>query len=353
MGIASDDQTTAWTTDDESSKNMEAVLEVVDRLGQAKSADETIDVALATIRRAFEWDYGSFWRLHRDENLLRFAQESGTVSPQFRTVTIEASFARGVGLSGTTWAENRLVFVPDLAEVTDCCRAPAAKEAGVQSGVCFPITREGSLIGTMDFFATRRVNLSPQRHDVLESVGKLVSSSLDRFAELERSAEATENARAISQVLQAVTEASTPEDVAVRALNEVRSAFGWAYGSYWKIDPQVNELRFCIDSGTVTPDFHQATATASFQKGVGLSGRTWATEDLFFVEDLGQIGAAGGCKVGGLFSDSNRPPDRWHDGLLLDRSASALSGTAASASGCRQDDLAGIDANQRTTALAE
>jgi hypothetical protein len=44
-------------------------------------------------------------------------------------VPLEASFAEGVGLSGRAWRNRDLVFVPDLAEVTDCVRAPAAASA--------------------------------------------------------------------------------------------------------------------------------------------------------------------------------------------------------------------------------
>jgi hypothetical protein len=47
-------------------------------------------------------------------------------------VTLTASFTEGVGLSGRAWRARDLVFVKDLAEVTDCVRAPAAQRAGVK-----------------------------------------------------------------------------------------------------------------------------------------------------------------------------------------------------------------------------
>jgi len=64
-----------------------------------------------------------------------------------------------VGLSGRAWKARDLVFVEDLAEMTECARAPAARRAGVKSGVCLPIVVSGQVVGTMDFFASRTRNL--------------------------------------------------------------------------------------------------------------------------------------------------------------------------------------------------
>lgn len=48
--------------------------------------------------------------------------------------------------------------------------------------------------------------------------------------------EANENSIAIVKVVEAVSKASTVNDAAVAALETVKAAFGWAYGSYWRLD---------------------------------------------------------------------------------------------------------------------
>ncbi|WP_456238366.1 methyl-accepting chemotaxis protein [Motilibacter deserti] len=78
------------------------------------------------------------------------------------------------------WRTRDLVFVPDLGEVKDCVRAPAAQRAGVRSGVCFPIVVGGRVHGTMDFFFKQTLTPSPARLDALRNVGRLVSQSLTR-----------------------------------------------------------------------------------------------------------------------------------------------------------------------------
>lgn len=120
-------------------RDMAAVNSVLRDVSTAKTPEEAMGQALDTIRRGFGWAYGSYWRIAEAERALRFVQESGEVGQEFREVTLTASFTEGVGLSGRAWRARDLVFVRDLAEVTDCVRAPAARRAGVKSGVCLPI----------------------------------------------------------------------------------------------------------------------------------------------------------------------------------------------------------------------
>ncbi|WP_304515656.1 methyl-accepting chemotaxis protein [Cellulomonas sp. JZ18] len=92
----------------------------------------------------------------------------------------------GVGLAGRAWLARELVFVPDLADVTDCVRAPAARAAGVQSGVCLPILVDGRVVGTMDFFVLERLDLTPGRRRALQDAAYLVGQALGRFTAADR-----------------------------------------------------------------------------------------------------------------------------------------------------------------------
>jgi hypothetical protein len=170
----------------------EAVTAVVTKIGAASSQEEALRVALDTVRSAFGWAYGSYWALDEQAEVLKFQQESGSAGEEFRAVTLSASFAEGVGLSGRAWRAKELVFVQDIGQVTDCVRAPAAQRAGVKSGVCFPLVVSGKVIGTMDFFVDRTVELSDSRSASLRNVQQLVSQRIDV---LRRNEESAENAR--------------------------------------------------------------------------------------------------------------------------------------------------------------
>ena len=171
---------------DEARANTQAVTAVVRALAEATTLDAAARAALAAVRACFGWAYGSYWRVDPATQSLRFALESGDAGEEFRRVTLAASFREGVGLSGRAWKARDLVFVQDLGDVKDCVRAPVAQKVGVRSGICFPITDAGKVVGTMDFFATETLELSEERLDTLRSVGVLVSQALERVAQTER-----------------------------------------------------------------------------------------------------------------------------------------------------------------------
>jgi len=104
------------------------VTTVVTRMGSARDQETALKVALDTVRTAFGWAYGSYWALDPAANVLRFQQESGSAGEEFRKVTLAASFAEGVGLSGRTWRSRDLYFVRDIGEMTTASarRPPSA-----------------------------------------------------------------------------------------------------------------------------------------------------------------------------------------------------------------------------------
>lgn len=101
--------------------------------------------------------------------------------------------------------------------------------------------------------------------------------------------EANANTSAVLKVVEAVNLAKTVDEVAKVALDTVKSAFGWAYASYWSVDAKDNALKFAVESGSVNEEFRRVTMIASFREGEGLSGRAWKTRDLFFTEDIGEM----------------------------------------------------------------
>jgi putative methionine-R-sulfoxide reductase with GAF domain len=168
-----------------------AVTNVVAALGDATDSASALRIALDSVRTAFGWAYGSYWQVDREHNVLRFQVESGSAGDEFRKVTLAATFAEGVGLSGRAWRAKDLVFVRDIGELTDCVRAPAAQRAGVRSGVCFPILSNGRIIGTMDFFTAEYIDLSESRRAALRNVAQLVSQRLDVVRAAESAAESS------------------------------------------------------------------------------------------------------------------------------------------------------------------
>jgi methyl-accepting chemotaxis protein len=164
-----------------------------------------------------------------------------------------------------------------------------AQRAGIRSGVCFPLFEAGNVVGTMDFFSNRALELTDDRKETLRAVGMLVSQSLERIAEAERQAEAALDLGAVNTVLSELATATTEEAAIRQALDAIRQGFGWQYGSFWKVDPDSRELGFVQESGNAGDEFRRVTRSASFKEGVGLAGRAWKARDMVFVPDLGSL----------------------------------------------------------------
>ncbi|MEM1063436.1 MAG: GAF domain-containing protein, partial [Planctomycetota bacterium] len=273
----------------ESQVNFAAITAMATRMADLTDMDEAVATALEIARENFEWEYASFWRYDKTQDELKFGFDSGSVSAEFAAVTAEATFAKGVGLAGRAWQRNELVFVPDLGEVADCVRASVAKRSDVKSGIAMPLHVHGQILGTIDFFATKEITLSPTRMGVLQGLARILSSLLTRLRDRQLDKERETCVVATNAVATALSSSKRGDDAVKLAIDHVRQEFGWAYSSFWKIDPKDQVLKFCVDSGDVDAGFRQVTEAATFEKGVGLAGKTWQRGELVFVEDIAEM----------------------------------------------------------------
>jgi methyl-accepting chemotaxis protein len=110
--------------------------------------------------------------------------------------------------------------------------------------------------------------------------------TLERSNAEDTTSEARRNTRAVLSVVEALTHATTADEVVAAALAAVRSAFDCAYGSWWQLDARDHVLRFAFDSGAATEELRRVSRDARVGEGEGLAGRAWETRDLYFVQDL-------------------------------------------------------------------
>ena len=101
--------------------------------------------------------------------------------------------------------------------------------------------------------------------------------------------EANANTHAMVNTISAIVKAETVEDVVRATLNTIRKEIGWAYASYWTVDPVENVLVFCSESGRVDDEFQRLTRTARFHEGEGLNGRAWRLRDIVHIADLAAL----------------------------------------------------------------
>lgn len=133
--------------------------------------------------------------------------------------------------------------------------------------------------------------VSPIYDSARNYLGPMVTWELisDQVEAERRQKEAAENTQAVNSVMEAVTRAAVPEEAARMGVEAMRNAFGFAYGSYWVVDPQRGGLRFASECGSVNDEFRRVTLEAVFREGEALNGRAWRNRDLFVAEDIGEM----------------------------------------------------------------
>jgi PAS domain S-box-containing protein len=90
-------------------------------------------------------------------------------------------------------------------------------------------------------------------------------------------------------VARILADAATVEEATVPVLRALGEALGWEIGALWTIDASANRLR-CVGvwhtASSSAADFIAVTREASFESGVGLPGRVWATGAAAWIADV-------------------------------------------------------------------
>jgi GAF domain-containing protein len=169
----------------------------------------------------------------------------------------------------------------------ECQRWQTAQRSGMLEGAAVPIVNDDGIASILEFFS--RAPLPYFGNDKWAAIGRIASLAGQQAISTNALKETLDDREAVTTVVTKVGEATNEAQALRISLETVRSAFGWAYGSYWAMDKAARVLRFDVESGSAGDEFRAITLAASFSEGVGLSGRAWKTRDLFFTHDLGEM----------------------------------------------------------------
>jgi putative methionine-R-sulfoxide reductase with GAF domain/archaellum component FlaC len=266
-----------------------ALLNKMPVLVHNADVSHAIQTILEQLRQDLNLAYGSFWQVDAPSASLKYRVESGFVNQAFAQVTRSSSFDKGVGLNGRAWQKGEPVYVADLAEMTDCCRAPSAKQVGVKSGLAIPVFLKGKVLGTFDFFSMETRSFNPDEMKLLVSCAELLPMLWERQSSEVQKAESLNCAKSVYEVIRGLMSCKSKEDIINVALSKVCESFGWVYASFWAYDAISNNLTFSCDHGHVNNVFREITLKTRFSKGVGLSGKAWQQGEMVSVPNLGDV----------------------------------------------------------------
>jgi two-component system, cell cycle sensor histidine kinase and response regulator CckA len=125
-------------------------------LAEASTVEEAASQVLQSICENLSLDVGELWIVDPRESVLRWAEMWSAPNLQvdeFKTVSRQMTFARGIGLAGRVWDSGRPAWISDIAENADFPRSAVAGKAGLHSFLGFPVLIENEVFAIIGLFS--------------------------------------------------------------------------------------------------------------------------------------------------------------------------------------------------------
>jgi methyl-accepting chemotaxis protein-like sensor/GAF domain-containing protein len=272
-------------------RDVEAVSVATDRLIEGIASDRHgHEVIVETLVAELRLGYGGVWLPEGDGTFHRYGQ----YGPYLPTVAAGpggqvTQITLRDGYGGEALRTRRTIALEADSDPGRCPRWRGALQAGATHGCLLPVVEDGRVIALYEYYAAGELPFTGARKGKWDSLLRLLSHARRGAVAQVALQEALDDRVAVTSVVARVGAAADQQSALRAALDTVREAFGWAYGSYWALDESADVLRFQQESGSAGEEFRRATMTTSFAEGVGLSGRAWRSRDLVFVRDIGEM----------------------------------------------------------------
>ncbi|MFP5299474.1 MAG: GAF domain-containing protein, partial [Actinomycetota bacterium] len=165
-----------------------ASLAVTQILSGADHIYEAAPELLRAVCENLEWDFGALWRVDRLNGEMRCVDAWRGHRPdlsEFEDATRWLTLKKGVGLPGRVWEARATRWITDIASDNNFSRRREAAEAGLNSGVGFPILLRGEVLGVLEFFSAE---VRPEDEDLIAMV-TAVGSQIGQFMERKQAEE--------------------------------------------------------------------------------------------------------------------------------------------------------------------
>jgi PAS domain S-box-containing protein len=161
--------------------NVESVAARV--LLDATSIEDAASGILQAICESLAWDHGALWTVDHETDSLQCAQ-MWSASPsrvaEFRTVSQNTGFGRGIGLPGRVWETAAPAWIPDVVGAANFPRGPVAAREGLHAAFGFPVLLRGEVFGVMEFFSREILAADENLLATLTTVGNQIGIFIER-----------------------------------------------------------------------------------------------------------------------------------------------------------------------------
>lgn len=152
-------------------------------LSEADHVYGAAPLLLEAVCENLDWDIGALWRVDRLSEELRCVDVWRRRSPllaRFEEVVRWTTFKKGIGLPGAVWETRSTRWIVDVHDESNFTRRDAAIEAGLRSGVGFPILLRGEVLGLLEFFGSEKREPDEDLIEMVTAVGSQIGQFMER-----------------------------------------------------------------------------------------------------------------------------------------------------------------------------
>ena len=158
-------------------------------ISSAPSLELAAPAIVETLLENLELDVAALWLVDAEHQRLRLSavhsRDSSADVRSFLDATRKSAFILGSGLPGRVWQTREPVCIGEIAAAGDLPRSQAGVQAGLQSGMGFPIQNDDQLFGVVEFFTRRQLAFD----DVLVNMMTAIGSEIGQFTQRRRAEE--------------------------------------------------------------------------------------------------------------------------------------------------------------------
>ena len=150
-----------------------------------KDVDEAIQQCIDTVCEMTGWSIGHAYVSDPvDDEQLRPTQiwrvPDNLVHGEFRRVTEETSFRKGIGLPGRVLASGHPAWIVDVQKDDNFSRARACADIGLRGAFAFPITLGRKLVAVLEFFTIEAAAPNDSLLQTMQVLGEQIGRVLER-----------------------------------------------------------------------------------------------------------------------------------------------------------------------------
>src|SRR5438270_2705376 len=169
--------------------HLEVNLAVTKILAESPALSDAVPRILQALCETLGWEVGDFWMPEPEAEALRCLKVWETHAgkfPKFKAMSLQRTFAPGIGLPGRVWKNLKPTWIPDVTKDNNFARASIAAGEGLHGAFAFPILFGKHLLAVMEFFGREIREPDEELLRMFASIGGQIGQFIERKRAEER-----------------------------------------------------------------------------------------------------------------------------------------------------------------------